>query len=69
MKEDIYGKYRGEIEFKKEALVEVIFGYKTNQKDINDTVEILRRNNYNVTLSQMKLKDDDFGLEKIQLSY
>ena len=64
VKDVSHGKYRGEIGFKKEALVEVVFGYNTKEKDINSVIDLLRKNNYTASFYKMKLKENDYGLIK-----
>lgn len=55
--------YRGNIKFKKEALTEIKFGYKTSDKIIEDTKKLLDRYGYNhIRLFKAKLRDGNFGL-------
>lgn len=67
VKEEVHGPYRGLIEFKRPALVEVIFGYKTNGNDIEAIKETVRKRGYSVNLFKMELRRDDFGLAKIPI--
>lgn len=56
-------EYRGNIKFKKEALTEIKFGYKTDDKTIEETKKQIDRLDYsNVRLCKAELKDGDFGI-------
>lgn len=57
-------KNKGKIVFPKRILTEVIFGYKTHPEHMNLIANILQKHGYNVMFSQMKLRENDFGLEK-----
>ena len=59
------GPYRGLIDFNRGALLEVIFGYKTSVTTQTQVRRLLIENGYgHVRLSQVRLKENDFGLEK-----
>ncbi|MBN1968780.1 MAG: DUF2971 domain-containing protein, partial [Candidatus Delongbacteria bacterium] len=51
-----YNKIRGKIQFKKEIICEVIFGYKTDKEIIKKVLKLFERYNYNVRFYQMVLK-------------
>lgn len=55
--------YRGNIKFKKEALIELKFGYKTDDKVIQEIKKLIEQLEYsNLRLYKAELKDGDFGI-------
>jgi len=55
--------FRGNIKFKKEALREIKFGYKTTDKTIEETKKQIDRLGYgHVRLFKTEIKSDDFGI-------
>lgn len=55
--------YRGAVKFKKEALVEVIFGYKTVPTKIEELKKLFKQCGYSADFKQAKLKEYEFGLD------
>ncbi len=64
VRDGLDGAYRGLIDIRKDALVEVIFGYKTTDLNINLVKNILRENDYSVLTFKMHLLETSFGLAK-----
>jgi hypothetical protein len=56
--------FRGKVPIKRDAIVEVIFGYKTDKTDKNRLFELMKSTGYNPMFSDAILKPDDFGLTK-----
>jgi hypothetical protein len=62
------GPFRGLIDFDRDALEEVIFGYKVSLETQTKVRRLLAENGYgHVRLAQVRLKEDDFGLNKYWL--
>lgn len=55
--------HRGAIKFRKEALIEVVFGYKTSNQQMKELHDLITSHGYNPKFSVAVLKDSDFGLE------
>ncbi|MBN2260005.1 MAG: DUF2971 domain-containing protein [Clostridiales bacterium] len=61
-----HDKIRGEINFNKDIVKEVIFGYKTKPKKIDKIVKLFMQLSYKVDFFKMELHDNDFGLKKVK---
>lgn len=63
-----FNEFRGEIYFNKTCLVEVIFGYKLSKdkEKTNFLKDYFKGFGYNIEFSEIKLKDHEFGLEKLR---
>ena len=56
-------KQAGLIEFEKESLIEITFGYNTKDAEIKYIKKLLAENGYShVRLEKATLKDDEYGL-------
>ncbi|MFW9876762.1 MAG: DUF2971 domain-containing protein [Candidatus Thorarchaeota archaeon] len=65
------GKYkniRGEINFNKNCLTEVIFGYKIDIKKVHEIIELFTLLKFNVEFFKMDLKEYEFGLKKEKIT-
>lgn len=56
--------FRGKVKYRKQALIEVLFGHRTPENHICDVIKAIEENGYNCKFYLMKLKNDDFGLMK-----
>lgn len=54
---------RGKIPFKKDSVVEVIFGYKCSAENVNEIKNEMLRIGYTCKFSKATLKENDFGLK------
>lgn len=59
----IYKQKKGAIKFKKEALKEVIFGCKTEEKDIEEFKTLVIKNGFNVDFYKAKASNTHYRLE------
>jgi len=57
----------GLIPFKKESLVEIIFGCNTSPKDIAEIIELSNKNHFDVRFKKAEKMQREFGLEIIDL--
>lgn len=62
------GSMEQNISYKKECLTEVIFGYKTNNNSKKIIIDLFNSTGYKCKFSEMKLRQDDFGLEKFSIN-
>ncbi|HEX6372499.1 MAG TPA: DUF2971 domain-containing protein [Longimicrobium sp.] len=64
-----FGPFRGLINFNRDSLIEVCFGYRTSLEDKEKISSLLYRSGYrNTEVYEMKLRVDDFGLAKQHFS-
>lgn len=63
----VYKKQKGTYSFSLFSLTEIIFGCKTEEKDIGEIMKLVREFHYDVTFSKMVMSKQKFNLEKISL--